>query len=154
MDIISFVGLLIPLFWTSCDVCPGFQSQGGSPHLHALLPVSNRIPRFTSGVTTADLLVANMAAEQFWSMYLQTSTGGAWVWDLSCHFLTTGVRQDWCSTNWAMPSLLQTKVRINIPKITFAMLAQLGRHQSESEAVPGTIATGGNWIYFALPCEA
>ena len=25
-----FVGPLIPLFWTSCDVCPGFQSQGGS----------------------------------------------------------------------------------------------------------------------------
>ena len=25
-----FVGPLIPLFWTSGDVCPGYQSQGGS----------------------------------------------------------------------------------------------------------------------------
>ena len=27
---VLFVGPLIPLFWTSGDVCPGFQSQGGS----------------------------------------------------------------------------------------------------------------------------
>ena len=26
---VLFVGPLIPLFWTSGDVCPGFQSQGG-----------------------------------------------------------------------------------------------------------------------------
>ena len=30
---IHFVGLLIPLFWTSGDFCLGFQCQGGSPHL-------------------------------------------------------------------------------------------------------------------------
>ena len=29
-DISLFVGPLIPLFWTSGDVCTGFQSQGGS----------------------------------------------------------------------------------------------------------------------------
>ena len=29
------MGPLIPLFWTSGDVCPGFQSQGGFPHLCA-----------------------------------------------------------------------------------------------------------------------
>ena len=34
-----FVEPLIPLFWTSGDICPGFQSQGGFPHLHALLPL-------------------------------------------------------------------------------------------------------------------
>ena len=39
---------LIPLFWTSGDVCPGFQSQGGS--------LACVILRFTSGATSADLL--------------------------------------------------------------------------------------------------
>ena len=29
-NISLFVGPLIPLFWTSGDICPGFQSQGGS----------------------------------------------------------------------------------------------------------------------------
>ena len=33
-----FVGTLWPLFWTSGDVCPRFQSQGGY-HLHTFLPV-------------------------------------------------------------------------------------------------------------------
>ena len=44
------MGPLTPLFWTSGDVCPGFQSQ--------------------SGVAPADLLVANMTAEPFQSTYL------------------------------------------------------------------------------------
>ena len=50
---VLFVGPLIPLFWTSGDVCPGFQSQGGFPCLHASLPVHNGFLRFTSGVTPA-----------------------------------------------------------------------------------------------------
>ena len=29
-DISPFVGPLMTLLWTSCDVCPGFQSQDGS----------------------------------------------------------------------------------------------------------------------------
>ena len=29
------MGPLIPLFWSSGDVCPGFQSQGGFPRLRA-----------------------------------------------------------------------------------------------------------------------
>ena len=33
---VLFVGPLIPLLWTSGDVCLGFQSQGESPCLHAL----------------------------------------------------------------------------------------------------------------------
>ena len=38
---VLFVGPLIPLFWTSGDICPGFQSLGGSLacmlcHLHAM----------------------------------------------------------------------------------------------------------------------
>ena len=52
---------MITLFGTSGDVCPGFQSQGGSPCLLACLlalsPVCKRILRFTSGATPADLVV-------------------------------------------------------------------------------------------------
>ena len=38
-DVSPFVGSLVSLFWTSCDVCPGFQSCGGSltcmiPQIH------------------------------------------------------------------------------------------------------------------------
>ena len=50
---VLFVGPLIPLFWSSGDVCPGFQSQGGFPHLRASLPAHNRFLRFTSGATPA-----------------------------------------------------------------------------------------------------
>ena len=57
-----FVG---PLFCTSGDICPGFQSQAGFPCLYALLPVCNRFLRFTSGATPYDLLVASMAAKPF-----------------------------------------------------------------------------------------
>ena len=49
------MGPLIPLFWTSGDVSPGFQSQGGYPRLHALSPACNEFPRFTSGAIPADL---------------------------------------------------------------------------------------------------
>ena len=48
-----FVGPLIPLFWTSGDVCPGLQSQGGFPRLRASSPVHNGFLRFTSGATPA-----------------------------------------------------------------------------------------------------
>ena len=58
-DISTFVGPLTPLFLTSGDVCPGFQSQGGSPHLHVSSPVHNGTLRFTYGVTAVDLLAAN-----------------------------------------------------------------------------------------------
>ena len=63
-----FVGPLIPLFWTSGDVCPGFQSQGGS--LACFLTCV--ILRFTSDATPADCIEVSMAAEPFRSMYLQT----------------------------------------------------------------------------------
>ena len=58
------------MFWTSGDVCPGFQSQGGFPCLCALLPVCNGFHRFISGATPADPLVASMEAEPFRSKYL------------------------------------------------------------------------------------
>ena len=64
-NISPFVGPLIPLFWTSGDVSSGFQSQNGQPYLHLLGGGIYVIcfPRFTSGVTPADLLAASMAAE-------------------------------------------------------------------------------------------
>ena len=69
------------LFWVS--------NQGGFTHFGTLLPACNRTLRFTSGATPADLLAANMAAELFQSIYLCTSTGMAWVWELSCHRLNS-----------------------------------------------------------------
>ena len=62
------MGPLIPLFWTSGDVCPGFHSQGGS--LAWILACV--ILRFTSGVTPADCKEVSMAVEPFCPMYLQT----------------------------------------------------------------------------------
>ena len=53
---------LIPLFWTSGDVCSGFQCQDGS--LACFLACV--ILRFTSGVTPADCIEVSMAAEPFW----------------------------------------------------------------------------------------
>ena len=47
------MGPLLPLFWTSGDVCPGFQSQGGFPRLRASSPAHNGFLRFTSGATPA-----------------------------------------------------------------------------------------------------
>ena len=43
------MGPLIPLFWTSGDVSPGFQSQGWIPRLRTLSPACNELMRFTSG---------------------------------------------------------------------------------------------------------
>ena len=80
---ILYGGSLIPLFWTSGDICPGFQSQGGFSCLHALLPTCNEFIRFTPG-TTVDFLVASMVAELFQSTYLHTSIGGAQVQDQAC----------------------------------------------------------------------
>ena len=64
------MGPLIPLFWTSGDVYPRFQSQVGLAHLCDLLPVCNGFIRFSSGVTPADLLAGSMAVEPFLSTYL------------------------------------------------------------------------------------
>ena len=48
------MGPLISLFWTSGNVCPGFQSQGGS--LTCTLSCLHAMD--SSGVTPADLLAA------------------------------------------------------------------------------------------------
>ena len=70
------MGPLISLFWTSGDVCPGFQSQSGFPHLHASSPVHNGFLRFTSGATPTDPLADSMVAELLWlSPYVKTLVG-------------------------------------------------------------------------------
>ena len=73
---VLFVRPLIPLFWTSDDLCAGFSSQGGSSCLHASSPAHNRILRFIFGATPADFLAVSMSAKPFSPTYLRTSTGG------------------------------------------------------------------------------
>ena len=68
-----FVGPLILLFWTLCEVCPRFQSQGASRCLCASLPLCNGILKFTSSATPADFLKASMAAEPFPNKLIMTS---------------------------------------------------------------------------------
>ena len=66
------MGPLIFLFWTSGDICPGLQSQGGFPRLPASSPAHNGFLRFTSGATPVDCIEVSTAAEPFKSTYLQT----------------------------------------------------------------------------------
>ena len=37
-------------------------------------------------------------------------------------------------------------MKLNIPQLTLAKLAQLGRHQSKIQELPGSIPTGGNFF--------
>ena len=53
------------LFWTSGDVCSGFQSHGESF-------LTCMILGFTSGVTPTDCIEVSMLAKPFLSLYLQT----------------------------------------------------------------------------------
>ena len=72
---VLFLGPPIPLFWASGDVCPGFQSQGGS--LACFLACV--ILRFTSGTTPADCIEVSTAAKPFLIHVLadvSTSIGG------------------------------------------------------------------------------
>ena len=55
----EYTGPLIPLFWTSGDICPGLKVRV-DPFL-----VWNGFLSFISGVTPADLLMASMAVEPF-----------------------------------------------------------------------------------------
>ena len=51
---------------------PWVSRPGWIPHLCALLPACNEFLRFISGATPANCIEVSMAAEPFWSMYLQT----------------------------------------------------------------------------------
>ena len=70
---VLFVGPLIPLFWTSGNVSPGFQSQGGSLTcvLCHLCAINSEFLRFTSSGKPADCIEVSMAAKPFRSRYLQ-----------------------------------------------------------------------------------
>ena len=56
----SYLGPLVPLFWISCDVSSGFQSQSGLPYSHCGGKRNVCSLRSTSGATLADLLAASM----------------------------------------------------------------------------------------------
>ena len=58
------------MFWTSGDICLGFQSQVGSPALYALLPADNQFLRVTCDVTATNFLVANIRTESFYPYFL------------------------------------------------------------------------------------
>ena len=54
---------------------------------------------------------------------------------------------------WQKPIGASTKVKLNIPQLTFVKSSQPERHQSVSQKVPGSIPTGGNFfaeLIFAL----
>ena len=68
--LVIFVRQVIPLFWASNDVCPGFQSQCGFPCLHVSLPACKRFLGLTTGMIPAHLLIENMAAQQFFDPHL------------------------------------------------------------------------------------
>ena len=82
------------MFWTSDDICPGFQSHGGS--LACFLACV--ILRFISGARLTDCIEVSMAAVPFQSTYLQIMCPQALVWvrshDRPCHrqHLITGER--------------------------------------------------------------
>ena len=45
-------------------------------------------------------------------------------------------------------------MKLNISQLTLAKLAQLGRHQSRSQEIPGSIPTGGNIFLVNLFCSS
>ena len=65
MDTCPFLGPLVPLFWTSGDVCSGYQSQSGQPysHLAEVYMICSR--RFISGATPFPVYMASIAAGHF-----------------------------------------------------------------------------------------
>ena len=65
---ILFVGPLMPLFWTSGDVCPGFQSQGGS--LACVLSCLCD-PQIHLCCDTCWLCRGHHGIQPFWSTYMQ-----------------------------------------------------------------------------------
>ena len=60
-DTCPFLGPLVPLFWISGDVSSGFQSQSGFCLIRYFCRGECNVhsPRFTSGATLANLLVAS-----------------------------------------------------------------------------------------------
>ena len=107
---VLFVGPLIPLFWTSDDVCPGFQSQGGFPRLRASSPAHNGFLRFTSGATHA--FSTNIGVHCI-SMYT------AWLAQLLSHTSVFEPPMLWWAAQWCM-------TKSEMPPTELSLLA-LGR---------------------------
>ena len=61
------MGPLIPLFGLLVMSALGFKARV-DPHLSAFLPAHNQYLRFTSGASSADLLVASMVADRIPNM--------------------------------------------------------------------------------------
>ena len=62
-DTCPFLGPLVPLFWISGDISSGFQSQSGFCLIRYFIyggECNVHSPRFTSGATIANLLVAGV----------------------------------------------------------------------------------------------
>ena len=104
--LVLFVGPLIPLFRISGDICLRFESQHGSSCFHALLLACNRIIRFTSGETPADISVAMHGSQDSLIHVLMNKHCGAWDQDLPCMPLPHSVRPGRHSTDWAVPAWL------------------------------------------------
>ena len=99
---VLFVGLLIPLFWTSGDVYSGFQSQSGHPYsslaevfvLHVHLWCDTCWP-----------LGGQQGSRAISSTYLQ-GIGGTQNRELSCRRSQCELSQARRSTDWAIPARL------------------------------------------------
>ena len=65
-----FLERLMPLFWTSGEICPGFQFLDGFPACILLCPYAMD----SSGVTPADILMANCST--YVCMYTYMKIGG------------------------------------------------------------------------------
>ena len=63
--------------------------------------------RFTSDATSADLLVASMAAKPFSSTYLQAGIGGVQNWDLSYHHSQCEIRQTLYQMSYADSAFIE-----------------------------------------------
>ena len=72
------LGPLVLLFWISCDVFSGFQSQGGFCLIHLLCRGKCNVhyPRSTSGAMPANLLMAGITAGHFPTCF---SRGETWL---------------------------------------------------------------------------
>ena len=138
---VLFAEPLIPLVWTSGDVCPWFQIQGGSHCLCTLSPVHNGIVRFTSGATPADLLAASMTAEQFSSTYFLTPVVLQYI---SYPFLKDHL---WYMISDHQFIPVHQKVSLYLPysKDCFLWIRKLREQKANSKRVHGVICKLNVW---------
>ena len=95
----SFLGPLIPLFWTSGDISSGFKSQSGQPYLHLA-------EAYMLHVSWDSLLVQHLLTS--WWLAWQPSHSLLHIFKQALVGLETRTYHatDECSTNRAMPARL------------------------------------------------